>query len=68
MFQIFLVMDKADFSLMDDIKLRIKNNKSYENDEIKDLMISLLKILEILKTNFNLIHRDIKPQNILFIK
>ena len=60
-------MDRADFSLMKDIKLRIKNNKAYENDEIKVLMISLINILEKLKTNFNLVHRDIKPQNILFI-
>ena len=54
-------MEKADYSLMDNINLRMKSNNFFTNKESKFLMTFLIEILLNLKSKINLVHRDIKP-------
>ena len=63
----FIVMDLAKYSLMDEINKRTKGKKYFNEKEIQQLFSQMINSLHTLHFEENIQHRDIKPSNILFI-
>lgn len=61
----YLVMELADQSLDNLIKISKSKNKYLSEEQICDLLIALVNVLYSLHINENISHKDIKPSNIL---
>lgn len=60
-------MEKADYSLLEIINQRHKEKKFFTNTELENMVTQIVGILAKLKNDLKIMHRDIKPPNILYI-
>ena len=64
-FAIYVLMEKSKYDWDKEIKLHLSKRKIYSEKELINILKQLTEALLFLKNNFNISHRDIKPQNIL---
>jgi serine/threonine protein kinase len=48
--------------------IRGKNLKKFSEDEVIIFLIQIIKAIDLLRCNYGIQHRDLKPQNILVYK
>ena len=64
-FAIYVLMEKSIYDWDKEIKSHLSKRKFYTEKELIKILKQLCEALLFLKNNFNISHRDIKPQNIL---
>ncbi|KRX10932.1 Protein kinase-like domain [Pseudocohnilembus persalinus] len=65
--QLMLVLELADHSLFDQIQYKRQNKLKFTSFELNNLFQHIIPTIQILHQTLGLAHRDIKPQNILFV-
>ena len=64
-FALYVLIKKSKCDWDKEIKGHLSKRKVYSEKELINILKQLTEALLFLKTNFNISHRDIKPQNIL---
>ena len=67
-YKLFMVMELAVESLEDQIKLRVREQRYFTQEQLFQLTCDLCTQLYYLHNQLNLAHRDIKPQNVLYCR
>ena len=64
-FALYVLMEKSKYDWDKEIKAHLSKRKIYSEKELINILKQLTEALLFLKTQLNISHRDIKPQNIL---
>lgn len=66
-FQLLIIMDIAETSLAEQIQKRKQQNEHFTNEQMCDLLQTIVFLMTDVHDQEQIVHRDIKPSNILFI-